>query len=57
MSSFNDDGAEIVTGYEYHDMDGYEYLGKDDDGQPEFLTWGDGDDKYSEEGDEDSDDD
>jgi hypothetical protein len=40
MSS-NDDDIEIVSGYEYGDMDGYDYIGKDDDGEPEFVAWGD----------------
>jgi len=56
MSMPNSYGAEIVTGYEYHGREGYEYLGKDDDGQPEFLTFGDGGDNLGEDGEEDSDD-
>lgn len=36
---------EIVSGWEYHtysrgDPDRYAYIGKDEDGQPEFLDYG-----------------
>ena len=40
----NESNPDIVTGWEYHTYarndDRYQYIGKDDSGEPEFLDYG-----------------